>query len=196
MKPGSFLRLASRVLRLCLLLGLPAGCAVAPLSPERAACLERMNRHSAELLPGFAALGYRPEVRLQLDEEMRDGRGFRLPDQVLGDAQRSGRIRLRAPAVCGNPAVARAVVAHEMAHVALHHLGTAPTGVVLAWEKPAPQEIEADRLALAVLRRTGGHPASERFIECHLSNCAAAAPAAWRGASPPRAGAAETGRAP
>lgn len=153
------------------------GCAVVPpQSPEQAACLRRMEGHAAQLLPGFAALAHRPVVRLQLDDDMRDGRGFRQSGAVLGDALPDGRIRLRASGVCGDEVVARAVVAHEMAHVALQHRGMPGTGVIVEWEKPPPQEIEADRLALDVLRRTGGHPLSERFIECHLTNCTAVLP--------------------
>jgi hypothetical protein len=81
--------------------------------------------------------------------------------------------------LCGDDAVARAVIAHEMAHVALQHRGTPGTGVVLEWEVP-PQEVEADRLALEVLRRTGGHPAAERLLACHLSNCGGMAGPAMR----------------
>ena len=156
---------------LSILVLLPTGCAVAPAqSPAHAACLQRMNARAAELLPGFVALGYRPEVRLQLDDDMRAG-GFRQPGEVLGDATPGGRIRLRTSAVCGDAVAARAVLAHEMAHVALKHQGTPGTGVTLEWEKPPQQEIEADRLALDVLRRLGGHPAAERFIECHMTSC-------------------------
>jgi len=157
---------------LVFLLPLLAGCAAAPpQSPAQQACLERMNAHAKELLPGFAVLGHRPEVRIQLDGEMRAG-GFRQPGEVLGDATPGGRIRLRTTAVCGDRAAARAVLAHEMAHVALRHHGTPGTGVTLEWEKPPQQEIEADRLALEVLRATGGDPAAERFLECHMTNCA------------------------
>lgn len=159
-------------LSLIALLALPAGCAVAPApSSAHAACLQRMNAHAAALLPGFVALGYRPEVRLQLDDDMRAG-GFRLPGDVLGDATPGGRIRLRTAAVCGDAVTARAVVAHEMAHVALKHLGAPASGVTLEWEPPAQQEVEADRLALEVLRRIGGQPAAESFIECHMTSCA------------------------
>lgn len=162
------------------LLVLPVGCAVVPpQSPAHAACLQRMNAGAEKLLPGFAALGYRPQVRLQLDDDMRAG-GFRQPGAVLGDATPGGRIRLRTAAVCGDPVAARAVLAHEMAHVALGHLGAPGTGITLEWEKPPQQEIEADRLALEVLRRIGGDPAAERFLECHMTSCAGA-PAPRRG---------------
>lgn len=147
-----------------------AGCATAPSSPLQAACLARMNVHAAELLPGFEALGYRPQVNLQLDDEMRNGRGFRQSGQVLGDASPGGRVRLRASRLCGDAAAARAVIAHEMAHVALQHRGSPGTGVVLEWERPA-QEVEADRLAIDVLRHTGGHPAAEQFLACHFDDC-------------------------
>ena len=182
---------------LCLLLLLPTACAVAPAqSPQQAACLQRMNTHVVELLPGFAALGYRPAVHLQLDDEMRNGRGFRQRDGVLGDALPGGRIRLRAESVCGSEFVARAVVAHEMAHVALKHIGMPGNGITLEWEKPPQQEVEADRLALDVLRRTGGHPRAERFIECHLTGCDALSPAVPRRAPLPRAGAERSPAAP
>lgn len=163
---------ACRLLPILLLLA--AGCAVAPpQSPAVGACLQRMNAHAAELLPGFVALGYRPEVRLQLDDDMRAG-GFRQPGGVLGDATPGGRIRLRTSAVCGDAVAARAVLAHEMAHVALKHQGMPGSGVTLEWEKPPQQEVEADRLALDVLRRLGGDPAAERFLECHMTSCASA----------------------
>lgn len=147
-----------------------AGCALAPPSPLLTACQQRMDRHAAQLLPGFHALGYRPEVQLRLDDEMRDGRGFRQSGEVLGDASPGGRVRLRASRLCGDDAAARAVIAHEIAHVALQHRGSPGTGVVIEWEV-SPQEVEADRLALEVLRRTGGHAAAERFIECHRNDC-------------------------
>lgn len=156
-----------------------AGCAAAPPAPLQTACQQRMDRHAAELLPGFHALGYRPAVQLRLDDEMRDGRGFRQSGEVLGDASPGGRVRLRAARLCRQDAVARAVIAHEIAHVALQHRGTPGTGVVLEWEVP-PQEVEADRLALEVLRRTGGYPAAERFIECHRGNCGGMAGPAMR----------------
>ena len=161
-----------------------AGCAAAPSSPLQAACLARMNVHAAELLPGFEALGYRPQVHLQLDDEMRNGRGFRQSGQVLGDASPGGRVRLRASRLCGDAAAARAVIAHEMAHVALQHRGAPGTGVVLEWERPA-QEVEADRLAIDVLRHTGGHPAAEQFLACHFDDCG---PATRRPAARPMPG--------
>jgi hypothetical protein len=152
-----------------------AGCAtVPPYPPQYAACHERVLQHAGQFMPGFAALGYRPEVRIYLDEEMRDGRGFRAPDNVLGDALPWGRIRLRPAAVCGSDYLARAVLAHEMAHVALQHKGVPGTGLVLAWEKPPQQETEADALALKVLRESGSDWQSIHYIECRLGKCDAA----------------------
>jgi len=145
-----------------------------PYPREYAACYEMVQRHAAQLLPVFETLGYRPEIHLQLDDEMRSGRGFRKPDNVLGDAIPSGRIRLRPSRLCGNDAVARAVLAHEMAHVALQHRGAPGSGLVLEWERPAQHETEADELALAVLRKAGGNPLSARYIECRLGACGGA----------------------
>ena len=151
---------------------LAAACAAPRPYPDGyAACYERMQRHAAELLPAFHALGYRPEVRLQLDEEMRNGRGFRQPDDLLGDSVPWGRIRLRPARLCDDDAAARAVLAHEIAHVALRHQGVPDTGLVLAWERPPQQEAEADALALAAIRRAGGHPSSARYLECRLQDC-------------------------
>jgi hypothetical protein len=130
-----------------------------------------MQRHAAQLAPGFAALGYPLTIHLQLDDAMLDGAGFREMSDVMGDAIPSGRVRLRPSWVCGDDAAARAVVAHEMAHVALQHKGVPATGLVLAWEGPPRQENEANELGLAVLRRTGGYPQSERFLECRLRDC-------------------------
>jgi hypothetical protein len=158
------------------LIGLVAAwtAACTPLQPYpsgQAACYQRVQRHVAELAPGFAALGYRPSVQLYLDENMDDGYGLRAMSDVMGDARPSGRIRLRISAVCGDNVLARAVVAHEMAHVALQHKGAPTTGVVLAWEGPPPQEREADALAVTVLRKIGGYPGAERFLECHANEC-------------------------
>lgn len=152
-------------------------CACAPLPPYPpgyAACYERVRRQAAELAPGFAALGYRPAAELHLDENMPDAYGLHAMSDVMGDAMPDGRIRLRMSAVCGDDLLARAVVAHEMAHVALQHRGAPTTGLVLAWEGPPPQEREADALALAVLRKVGGDPRAERFLECHANGCGAA----------------------
>lgn len=150
-------------------------CGCAPIQPYPdgyAACYARMRRHADDLLQGFAALGYRPAVKLQLDEKMPDAYGLNSMQDVLGDAKPDGRIRLRASAVCADDELARAVVAHEMAHVALEHRGSPSTGLVLAWEGPPKNENEANALGLAVLRRIGGHPLSERQLECRLTDCA------------------------
>lgn len=146
-------------------------CAAAPPSPELAACLARMEAHAAALRPAFAALGHRPEVYLRLDEDLADGRGFRKGESTLGDASPGGAIRLRPSRVCADEVLARAVVAHEMAHVALQHRGVAGSGVTLLWEKPAQQEIEADELALAALRHAGGDPRAAMLVSCWLGKC-------------------------
>lgn len=143
-----------------------------PYPKEHAACYERVQQHAAQLMPVFAALGYRLEPDVRLDEEMLNNRGFRAPDDVLGDAIPNGRIRLRPSRVCVSQAIARAVLAHEMAHVALQHRGVRGTGVTLAWEKPPQQEIEADGLALKVLRQAGGHPGAVAYVACRLGSCA------------------------
>ena len=70
-------------------------CAMPPSRPQLAACLARMEAHAASLRPAFAALGYRPEVQLRLDEDLVDGRGFRKSESTLGDASPGGSIRLR-----------------------------------------------------------------------------------------------------
>lgn len=146
-----------------------------PFPPGYAACYQRMERHAAALLPGFAALGYQPSVRLFVDEKLPDVYGLHAMSDVLGDALPSGRVRLRASSVCANDTLAQAVVAHEMAHVALQHRGAPTTGVVLTWEGLPPQEREADALALAVLRRINGYPLAMRFLECHSNECGGAA---------------------
>jgi hypothetical protein len=148
---------------------------IQPFPPGHAACYQRMEGHVAELMPGFAALGYQPSIRLFIDEKLPDVYGLHAMSDVLGDALPSGRIRVRASSVCANDRLAQAVVAHEMAHVALKHRGAPTTGVVLTWEGLPPQEREADTLALAVLRRINGYPQAQRFLECHLNGCGGAA---------------------
>ncbi|GEM_PF-4040811 len=151
---------------------LAAACAeVKPYPEQYATCYERLQRDAAQLLPGFEAYGYRPGVRFQMDENLRGGNGFRKANEVMGDALASGHIRVRPSRVCGNPAVGRAVVAHEMAHVALRHKGVPETGLVLEWEGMPQQEQEADALALKVLRSTGGPLQAEHFIECRRLVC-------------------------
>lgn len=149
-----------------------AGCvSTQPYPQEYAACYQGVQRHAAELMPVFNAMGYRMEIDLRLDDQMLSNRGFRQPEDILGDAIPSGRIRLRASRVCVNTSLARAVLAHEMAHVALQHMGVTGTGVTLEWEKPPKQEIEADELALKVLRQAGGYPASVAYVTCRLGPC-------------------------
>lgn len=144
-----------------LLLG---ACATPPLSPQASACLERLRAQGEGLLPHFAALGYEVRMHVLLDEELADSRGFRAPANVLGDATAGGRIRLRPSVLCPNPSLARAVIAHEMSHVALRHMGSVGTGVTLAWEGPPPQEREADELAYRVLERAGGDRLSLDYV--------------------------------
>jgi hypothetical protein len=156
------------------LVAVVVSCACAPAKPypERyAACYQRMEKHAAELAPGFSALGYQPKIHLSLDDRMPDAYGLHAMSDVMGDALPSGRIRLRPATLCNNDALARAVVAHEMAHVALQHRGAPSTGLVLEWEGDPPQEKEANALGLAVLRKVGGYPFSERFLECRLRDC-------------------------
>jgi hypothetical protein len=148
-----------------------ASCALPPLKPELSACLSRMEAHAETLRPVFAALGYRPEVRLHLDEDMDDGRGFRQSTSTLGDSLPSGRIRLRPSRLCTDDVLGRAVVAHEMAHVALLHRGVAGSGITLAWEKRPQQEIDADELAYAALTRAGGDTRAAVLVSCWLGKC-------------------------
>ncbi len=162
------------MIRMALLVSLLLGaCALPPPTPEQSACLDRMRAHAAELQPAFAALGYRPEVSLRLDEEMPDGRGFAKSDSILGDASPGGAVRLRPSRLCADEALARAVVAHEMAHVALQHRAIPASGVTLAWE-PQPLEVAANELAYAVLMRAGGDGRAARLIDCWLGRCAPA----------------------
>lgn len=144
-----------------------------PLKPELSACLARMEAHAATLLPAFAVLGYRPEVRLRLDEDMNDGRGFRQSESTLGDSLPSGSIRLRPSRLCADDVLGRAVVAHEMAHVALQHHGVAGSGITLLWEKRPWQEVEADELAYAALTRAGGDTRAAARVSCWLGRCGA-----------------------
>lgn len=130
-----------------------------------------MEQHVAALRPTFTALGFTFPVYVRLDEEMADARGFRKSSNVLGDAVTSGTIRLRPSRVCADEALARGVVAHEMAHVALGHLGVINTGLTLAWEKPPQQEIEADELAMRVLLCSGSDPQAVEFLNCRLGAC-------------------------
>lgn len=191
---GKFARAAKRRLALAVAAAWLSACApLPPYPPGFAACYERMQRHAADLLPAFAALGYRPAVRLSLDEKLPDPNGLRAMNDVMGDAVPNGRIRLRPRPLCADDAMAWAVVAHEMAHVALQHRGVPGTGLVLEWDGPPQQENEADALGLAALRRIGGHTASERFLECRLRDCGGsfgAATPAFRGAEPRKAPAA------
>jgi len=152
-------------------LSVASGCSSVPLSPEQAACLTRMERHVEALRPAFANLGFTPAVYLRLDEDMLDARGFRKATTVLGDAVASGNIRLRPSRVCPDEAVARGVVAHEMSHVALRHIGVISTGVTLMWERQPQQEIEADELALRVLKATASDPRASQFLYCRLGAC-------------------------
>ena len=156
------------VIFLSVLLG---ACATAPPRPELAACLARMEAHAANLRPAFAALGHRPDVYLRLDEDLADWRGFRKGERTLGDASPGGAIRLRPSRVCADEVLARAVVAHEMAHVALQHRGVPGSGVTVLWEKPPQQETEADELAHAALLRAGGDSRAAMLVSCWLGRC-------------------------
>lgn len=159
------------MVRAALLLSLLLGaCAIVPPSPEHVACLARMEAHAAHLRPGFAALGYQPEFRLRLDEDLADVRGFAKGIAVLGDASPGGEIRLRPSRVCGDEVLARAVVAHEMAHVALRHRAVPGIGIIVLWEKP-PLETEADELAHAALLSAGGDPRPAQTVACWLGRC-------------------------
>lgn len=146
-------------------------CATAAPGPELVACLARMEAHAANLRPAFAALGYRPAVYLRLDEDLADGRGFRKGMSTLGDASPGGAIRLRPSRLCADEVLARAVVAHEMAHVSLQHRGMAGSGVTVLSEKPPQQEVEADELAYAALLRAGGDGRAAMLVGCWLGKC-------------------------
>ncbi len=159
------------MVRATILLSLFLGaCAIAPPSPEQIACLARMEAHAAHLRPGFVALGHLPEFRLRLDEDLADGRGFPKGIAILGDASPGGEIRLRPSRTCGDEVLARAVVAHEMAHVALGHRAVPGNGIIVLWEKP-PLETAADELAHAVLVRAGGDPRPAQLVACWLGRC-------------------------
>lgn len=161
------------ILILFVLLG---ACAMPPHRPELAACFARMEAHAASLRPGFAALGYQPEVYLRLDEHLADSRGFRSSKATLGDASPGGSIRLRPSRLCVDDVLARAVVAHEMAHIALRHQGVAGNGITLLWDKPPQQEADANQLAFTVLKRTGGGDPAAMLVGCWLGNCDGVAP--------------------
>lgn len=168
MQIGDTRRMTRMVVFLFVLLG---SCAVVPPRPELAACLARMETHAANLRPTFTAMGYRPEVYLRLDEDLADGRGFRKSESTLGDASPGGAIRLRPSRLCADEVLARAVVAHEMAHVSLQHRSVPGSGVTALWEKPSQQEIEADELAYAVLMRAGGDVRAAMLVSCWLGKC-------------------------
>jgi len=153
-----------------LLLPLLAGCVTTSPDPARAACQSRMEKLSEQLLPGFAAAGYRPTVVVLLDDKLFNGRGFPSAPEVLGDSMVGGRVRLR-PQLCDEEAMAVIVMAHEMAHIALNHHGTLATGVNLAWETPR-HEAEADALALTVLKKLHAPKAMLDYLTCRLGQCA------------------------
>lgn len=154
-----------------LLLLLLGACALPPLSPAQQACLERMDHHANSLKPAFAALGYKPKILLLLDEDLADGRGFAKSTAILGDSSAGGTIRLRPSRLCSDEVLARAVVAHEMAHVALQHRGLPVEGVIASWDKPPGQETEANALAHAALLLSGGDARSARLVACWLGKC-------------------------
>lgn len=154
-----------------LLILLLNACAMPPSRPDLAACLARMEAHAASLRPAFAALGYRPAVHLRLDEGLADSRGFRAAQNTLGDSLPGGSIRLRPSRLCTDDVLARAVVAHEMAHVALQHRAVAGSGITLLWEKPPQQEAEANQLAFAALKRAGGGDPAAMLVGCWLGDC-------------------------
>jgi len=146
-----------------------AGCATTPADPKLQACQQGLENLSRRLMPAFERLGYRPEVRIQLDADLANGRGFPALPEVQGDSMPGGRVRLR-PALCADAEMAGIVLAHEMSHVALHHHGTLSTGVNLAWETPR-NELEADGLARKVLQQTGARQEVVDFLACRLGQC-------------------------
>jgi hypothetical protein len=158
------------MIRIALLL-LLTSCASPLPGPDLVACLARMENHAASLKPVFAAMGYRFDVHLRLDEELTDGRGFSKSENVMGDASPGGAIRLRPSRLCGNDMLGRAVVAHEMAHVALQHRAVAGSGIIVLWEQRSPQEVEADQLAYAALRQAGGDSGAAALVSCWLGKC-------------------------
>jgi hypothetical protein len=166
------------MIRIALLL-LLSGCASALPGPDMVACLTRMENHAASLKPVFAAMGYRFDVHLRLDEELTDGRGFSKSESVMGDASPGGAIRLRPSRLCANDMLGRAVVAHEMAHVALQHRAVAGSGIIVLWEQRAPQEVEADELAYAVLRQAGGDSGAAALVSCWLGKCGSLGNPGW-----------------
>jgi hypothetical protein len=145
-----------------------AGCAT--VTPESAACLARMKHHAVQVEPGFAALGYTFGYSIVLEEGLYSNRGFPSPPHVMGDALPSGRIRLRPSWVCGDDVQAQAVVAHEMAHVALQHRNTDTSGISLEWAPPR-HELEADALGLKALQKAGAPRAAWKFLDCRLGQC-------------------------
>lgn len=145
-----------------------AGCAT--VTPESAACLARMKRHAIGLESGFAALGYTFSYSIALEEGLYSNRGFPSPPHVMGDALPSGRIRLRPSWVCGDDVQAQAVVAHEMAHVALQHRNMDTSGVSVEWAPPR-EELEADALGLKALQKAGAPRAVWKFLDCRLGQC-------------------------
>ncbi len=154
-----------------LVLPMLGACAMPPLAPVHLACLERMEGHAESLKPAFAALGYRSEVHLRLDEYLADGRGFAKSVSTLGDSSAGGSIRLRPSRLCSDAVLARAVVAHEMAHVALQHRGTPSEGIVVLWDKPPRLESEANELAHAALVRSGDDTGAAKLVACWLGKC-------------------------
>jgi hypothetical protein len=166
------------MIRIALLL-LLSGCASALPGPDMVACLTRMENHAASLKPVFAAMGYRFDVHLRLDEELTDGRGFSKSESVMGDASPGGAIRLRPSRLCANDMLGRAVVAHEMAHVALQHRAVAGSGIIVLWEQRSPQEVEADKLAYAVLRQAGGDSGAAALVSCWLGKCGSLGNPGW-----------------
>ena len=150
---------------LCALL---AACASVPEDPN--GCLPRMKKFAQALEPGFAALGYTFSYSIALEENLYSNWGFPSPPQVMGDAVSSGRIRLRPSRVCGDDRLGFAVVAHEMAHVALRHYNSETTGITLEWA-PAKEELEADDLGLRALRKIGASPRVWKLLECRLGQC-------------------------
>lgn len=160
-------RLLSGLLPLAL-----TGCVLMPSSPERDACQKKVDFIAERLMPSFAKLGYQPSVRIVLSDDLPNSRGFPSPPDVLGDSAPGGRIRVR-PVVCSRGAMALVVVAHEMSHAALKHMGTINHGVNLAWDVPK-HEFEADALARQVLKDAGASKAVLDYLACRLGQCQAA----------------------
>ncbi|HEY3431805.1 MAG TPA: hypothetical protein VGK09_04590 [Rhodocyclaceae bacterium] len=151
-----------------------ASCAITPSDPARAACLRQMETLAQGLMPAFASLGYQPSVRIQLDDALANGRGFAASPNVLGDSMPGGRVRLRS-ILCQQTDYAYIVVAHEMSHVALNHIGQPSIGVSLAWETPH-NELEADALAGKVLKAAGARQELVDYLACRLGQCSSQIP--------------------